>query len=82
MKKDQFNLFPEQKKKMIDEIMYFFDKELDQDIGELKAYTVLDFILQEFAVDFYNKGLEDAGGFLQGKIEDLYGLEKVKDKRR
>ena len=75
---DQFNLFPEQKRKMMDDIRYFFKTELDEDIGEIKGYIVLDFILENFGIELYNKGIEDAKTFIQSQAEELYSLEKAR----
>lgn len=71
-----FELNAEQKQEGIDAIRLFFAEERDEDIGQLAALLLLDFIAEKFGAYFYNLGISDAKYFLQEKIEDLYSLEK------
>lgn len=73
---DLIQLSQEQRAKALEAIKVFFANERDEDLGDLAAMMVLDFIEKEFGPFFYNKGIEDAKYFLQEKIEDLYSLEK------
>lgn len=65
-----------QRKSALEAIKVFFDEERDEDMGDLAAMVVLDFIEKNFGPFFYNKGIEDARHFLMEKVDDLYGLEK------
>ena len=58
----------------------YFARELDQDLGQLPAEMLLDFIGKEIGGAFYNRGVRDAQQLVQQKAEDiveaLYGLER------
>jgi uncharacterized protein (DUF2164 family) len=59
----------------------YFARELDQELGQLPAEMLLDFIGKEIAGAFYNRGVHDAQQMVQQKAEDiveaLYGLERA-----
>ncbi|WP_229754324.1 DUF2164 domain-containing protein [Fictibacillus barbaricus] len=67
------------KEEMIDRIQAFFIKERGEEIGNLAAEQVLDFITEEMASYFYNEGIEDSISALQLRMEnleeDLYTLK-------
>ena len=68
------------KEEMIDRIQDFFIKERGEEIGNLAAEQVLDFITEEMASYFYNEGIEDSISALQSRMEnleeDLYTLKR------
>ena len=51
----------------------YFSEELDQEISEMRAKFLLEYILREIAPLAYNQGVKDAESFFRGKIEDLSG---------
>lgn len=57
-----------------------FRDELDQDLGQLPAEMLLDFIGREIGGFFYNRGFYDAQAVVKNKAEDIveaiYGLER------
>ncbi|WP_295191040.1 DUF2164 domain-containing protein [uncultured Brevundimonas sp.] len=59
----------------------YFARELDQELGQLPAEMLLDFISKEIGGAFYNRGVHDAQQLVQQKTEDiveaLYGLERA-----
>ena len=59
----------------------YFARELDQELGQLPAEMLLDFIGKEIGGAFYNRGIHDAQQLVQQKAEDiveaLYGLERA-----
>ena len=61
----------ETEKKLIASIRRFFQEEMDEDIGDLKARLVLAFCLEEIAPSVYNHAIADAQIFLQARLEDL-----------
>ena len=71
-----FELTAEKKQEGIDAIKLFFAEERDEDLGDLAALLLLEFISEQFGPYYYNLGINDAQNFLQEKIEDLYSLEK------
>jgi uncharacterized protein (DUF2164 family) len=74
--KQKFDLTIDQKKEMIRQIQNYFDKERDEEIGDLAAMMLLDFIIDELAPVFYNLGIADSHAFVTDKLEDLFGMEK------
>lgn len=68
------------KEEMINRIQAFFIKERGEEIGNLAAEQVLDFITEEMATYFYNEGIEDSISALQSRMEnleeDLYTLKR------
>ncbi|HEX5439193.1 MAG TPA: DUF2164 domain-containing protein [Gemmatimonadaceae bacterium] len=44
---------------------------MDEEIGELKAMLLLDFILAELGPTIYNQAIADARAFLEERIADL-----------
>lgn len=59
----------------------YFARELDQELGQLPAEMLLDFIGKDIGGAFYNRGVHDAQQLVQQKAEDiveaLYGLERA-----
>lgn len=64
------------KKRILEEIIEFFEKERDEQIGELAAEVILEFFIKKMAPEFYNMGIRDAMRFMSQSIEDMAGLEK------
>lgn len=75
-KNDHFTLTKPERDEMISEIKHFFQIERDEDIGDLAADIVLDFILEKLSPKFYNRGLADAHDYFLERTEDLLGLQK------
>lgn len=71
----------DQKIKLVTEIQRYFDKELDQEIGDFDAEFLLDFFSEKIGGVYYNQGLNDARHLLDEKLdtitESFYELEKV-----
>jgi len=67
------HLTPDQRKKAVQSIGRFLDEELEQDIGEMQAGFLLNFILTEIAPIAYNQGVSDARRFIEDKLQDLSG---------
>lgn len=54
-----------------DKIRAYFESELEQPIGVLKADLIMDFFIRELGPFIYNQAIEDAHAFMQDKIIDL-----------
>ena len=63
----------ETEKQLIVSIRRFFQEEMEEDYGDLKARLVLDYCLKEIAPSVYNQAIADAQAFVQAKLEDLEG---------
>lgn len=61
----------EEKDALVAKIRDYFDKELDQDIGQFEAEFLLDFFSDEVGNYFYNRGLYDAQAILDSRMEHL-----------
>lgn len=79
-KDNSIELSTERKEKLLSEIKAFFLDEMDEDIGDLKAGMILDFILSKAGTEIYNQALLDSKIWFKKKIDDLeadfYTLEK------
>lgn len=62
------------RKQAIASIKQYFEAELDQTIGELKAALVLDYFLAELGPAVYNQGIADAKTFFDERAADLSAL--------
>ena len=61
------------RKQLIGSIKQYFTEELDQDIGDLKASFLLDFILKEVGPAIYNSAVADVQFHMQEIVSELDG---------
>ena len=70
----------EENEVLVQKIKAYFNKELDQDIGQFECEFFIDFISDEIGPFYYNKGLEDAQVIVHSKMDDIadafYEMEK------
>jgi len=66
-------LTPETTTRAIASLRRYFDEHLDQEIGELKARMMLEFILKEFGPTIYNAAIADAQTYMRERVSDLEG---------
>jgi uncharacterized protein (DUF2164 family) len=66
----------DQRDQMISAIKQYFLQEREEEIGDLRAGLMLDFILKELAPEFYNQGVSDSYTYLQDMMEDLLSIRK------
>jgi uncharacterized protein (DUF2164 family) len=70
----------EEKEKVIQNIRHYFLTERDEEIGELAADLLFQFMCQQIGTIYYNQGVNDATKLVQEKLssmeEDLYCLIK------
>ncbi len=64
---------PDTRKRMVASILRYFEQELDEEIGELRAGLLLDFCLLEICPTVYNRAIADAQAWMLGRVEDLEG---------
>lgn len=72
--KERIALEREKKEEMVKAIVHYFKKERDEEIGQLAAGMVLDFIIEKLAPEFYNQGVLDSCAYMNEKVEDLQSL--------
>ena len=61
---------------MVSEIRNYFSKEREEEIGDLAAGLILDFVLEKIAPEFYNQGVYDAHKYMEDAVEDLLSIQK------
>ena len=74
--KQAFNLSKEQKENMIYLLQGYFKDEQGEEIGNLQAMLLLDFIIDKLAPEFYNLGVEDSHQYLTEKMDDIFEIQK------
>jgi uncharacterized protein (DUF2164 family) len=67
-------LSPEQQKYAINQLQDYFLQERDEELSELGAILLLDFISQKLGPLYFNKGIEQSQKFMTERVEDLYAL--------
>ncbi|WP_025025527.1 DUF2164 domain-containing protein [Caldalkalibacillus mannanilyticus] len=77
----------ENKDQLIEEIKEYFYNERSEEIGDLAAENLLDFVMKEIGPSFYNQGVKDAREMVEQKMmgieEDLRSLERpILNRRR
>jgi len=66
----------ERRDEMIVEIKNYFLHEREEDLGDLAAGLILDFVVETLAPEFYNQGVLDSYQFLHDTAEDLLSIQK------
>jgi len=70
-----------QKEHIVRKIKLYFQKELDEEIGQFDAEFLLEFFTKEIGGHFYNRGLQDAQGVMESQMdslkEALYVMEEI-----
>ncbi|MBN2840021.1 MAG: DUF2164 domain-containing protein [Coriobacteriia bacterium] len=61
----------ETKKALIDAIKHYFLEERDEEIGNLQASFLLDFVIKEIGPAIYNQAIRDAQARLQHAVAEL-----------
>ena len=64
----------EAKKRAIASIKQYFVEIMEEEIGDLKASLLLDFILKEIGPTVYNQAIGDAGAFFEQQAADIDGV--------
>lgn len=64
----------EEEKLAIEEIIQFFEKERDEEIGNLESMMLFEFFMEKIGPSIYNQAIADAQKYMSNKVEDLYGL--------
>ena len=66
-------LAEETEQRLLTSIKRFFEEEMDEPIGDLKAMRVLDFFIREVAPSVYNQAIADAQAYFTDRVADLSG---------
>ncbi|HOB59897.1 MAG TPA: DUF2164 domain-containing protein [Methanoregulaceae archaeon] len=77
MKKQPAIIVPKEKREeMLAAIKQYYSEEQGEEIGDLKATLLLDFVTEHLAPGFYNQGVSDACQFMNEMVEDVLSLQK------
>ncbi len=66
----------ERREDMVDAIKIYFSEERGEEIGDLRAKLILDFIMEKMAPEFYNQGVSDSCQYMKNMIEDVLSIQK------
>ena len=72
---NKIKLTPQIKEKIIESLQQYFHNERNEDLGNLGADLMLDFILKEVGPMIYNQALIDVHEMMEDKLEDIFLLE-------
>ena len=75
-KSNKINITKEKRADMISEIQRYFDNERDEELGDLAAGLLVDFIIEKLGPEFYNQGVFDSYVYMNDRVEDLLGIQK------
>jgi uncharacterized protein (DUF2164 family) len=60
-------------KKALASLKRYFDEQRDEELGDLQAHLLLEYIVEEIGPSIYNAALADAQVYLRERLEDLDG---------
>jgi uncharacterized protein (DUF2164 family) len=60
-----------EKEQLVNKMQKYFERELDQEIGQFDAEFLLDFFSKELGSYYYNRGLYDAQAVLGERVDQL-----------
>lgn len=66
----------EKKASMLNDIKIFFLQERNEDLGDLSAELILDFVIKKLANQFYNQGVDDAYEYYNERLMDVFSIQK------
>jgi len=61
---------------LVENLKNYFLNERDEELNNLGAELLLDFIVKDIGPYIYNKAVEDSYDYMNERIEDLLGLLK------
>ncbi len=59
-------------------IKTYFLEERNEELGDLAAYLLGEYLADKIGPYFYNRGIEDAFSYIHDKLEDLHSLKIIK----
>jgi len=74
--KDKLKLTKEKKDELISAIKSYFLDVREEELSDLAAMMMLDFIIEKLAPEFYNQGVNDSYKYLNNSLEDLLSIQK------
>ena len=71
----RIRLSKEERQELCVKIQDYFEKERGENIGNLSATLLLNFIIDELGPSIYNQGIRDAYRYMMERCEDMLSLE-------
>ena len=72
--KERITLEREKRDELVKAIIVYFKEERGEELGQLAAGLVLDFIVERIAPEFYNQGVIDSCAYMNERVEDMESL--------
>lgn len=72
----ELTLTKEEKQDAVEKIKSYYLTEREEEISDLAATLLLDFILKNIGPLIYNQAIKDVHYFMSEKLEDVFALEK------
>jgi uncharacterized protein (DUF2164 family) len=76
VKSNKIKISKEKRDEMISELKEYFYKEREEELGDLAASLMVDFIIEKLGPEFYNQGVFDSYVYMTDRVEDLLGIQK------
>lgn len=76
--KERIRLTKEQRADMVAAVKKYFKEERGEEVGDLGAGLILDFVIERLAPEFYNQGIEDASKYMGDRIEDMLTVQIIR----
>lgn len=64
-------LTDEEKKRMLEDIVYYFETEREEKLGIIASENILDFFMDTMGAHIYNKALDDIKLWYGRRMEDV-----------
>lgn len=77
---DRIKLTKEQRNEMVNSIKKYFKQERGEEVGDLGAGLILDFMIDKLAPEFYNMGVNDSSKYMSDRIEDMVSIQIIRPK--
>ena len=77
MLKMEIELTKEVREIFVENLKRYYCKERDEELSDLGAELLMDFIVNDLGPYIYNKAVEDSYVYMNERIEDLLGLQKL-----
>lgn len=74
----KIRLTKEQRTDMVVSIKRYFKQEKGEEIGDLGAGLLLDFIIERLAPEFYNQGVADSSQYMSERLEDMASIQIIR----
>ena len=66
-------LDPSRRERLVADLRGLFLDDFDEELSDFRADRIIEFFLAALGPQVYNQAVQDARGFMQGKLDDLDG---------